>query len=53
MAGWGWVALGGALAIGVAELGVTVLAGYFGYRMFAYGESFTEALKRTVPADQR
>ena len=48
----GGLGLGGAMLIGVAELGATAVAGYFAYRMFAYGESLTEALRKTLPSDE-
>ena len=44
----GGVGLGAAMAVGVAELAVTVVAGYLGFRMFAYGESFSEALEKSI-----
>lgn len=44
----GGLGLGGAMVIGVAELAATVVAGYLGYRMFAYGESFTEAFEKSI-----
>ena len=44
----GGVGLGAAMAIGVAELVAAVAAGYLGYRIFAYGESFTEAIEKTI-----
>ena len=44
----GVVGLGGAMLLGVAELAVTVITGYVGYRVFAYGESLTEAFAKSV-----
>ena len=44
----GGLGLWGAMAIGVAELGAALVAGYIGYRMFAYEESFTESIEKTI-----
>lgn len=48
----GGLGLWGAMAIGVAELGATLVAGYIGYRMFAYGEGFTEALEKSLQLEE-
>ena len=44
----GGLGLGGAMVIGVAEMVATVVAGYIGYRMFAYGEALTEAFEKSI-----
>ena len=44
----GGLGLGAAMAIGVGEIVAGVAAGYLGYRIFAYGESFTEAIEKTI-----
>jgi len=44
----GGLGLGCAMVIGVVEVAATVAAGYLGYRMFTYGESFTEALEKSI-----
>lgn len=46
----GGLCLGAAMAVGVGELTAAVIGGYIGYRMFARGESFTEAVEETVRA---
>lgn len=44
----GGLGIGAAMAIGVAEIVAGVAAGYLGYRIFAYGETFTEAIEKTI-----
>jgi hypothetical protein len=44
----GGVGLAAAMAVGVAEVAAAVAAGYLGYRIFAYGESFTEAVEKAI-----
>jgi hypothetical protein len=44
----GSVGLGAAIAVGVGELAVTLVAAYVGYRMLAYGESVTEAFEKSI-----
>jgi len=44
----GGVGLAAAMTLGVAEVAAAMVAGYLGYRIFAYGESFTEALEKTI-----
>ena len=44
----GGVGLAAAMTIGVAEVAAGIVAGYLGYRIFAYGESFTEAIEKTI-----
>jgi hypothetical protein len=44
----GGVGLAAAMTIGVAEVAAAMVAGYLGYRIFAYGESFTQALEKTI-----
>ena len=44
----GGVGLAAAMTLGVAEVGAAVAAGYLGYRMFSYGESFTEAVEKAI-----
>jgi hypothetical protein len=44
----GGVGLAAAMTLGVAEIVAGVAAGYLGYRIFAYGESFTEAIEKTI-----
>ena len=44
----GGLGLGGAMLVGVAELAVTLVATYVGYRVFAYGESLSEAFQKSV-----
>ena len=44
----GGLGLWAAMTIGVAEIGGAMVAGYLGYRIFAYGETFTEAIEKTI-----
>jgi hypothetical protein len=44
----GAVGLGAVMLVGVGELAVTVFAGYVSYRVFAYGESWTEAVENVI-----
>ncbi|MCA9497661.1 MAG: hypothetical protein MRJ67_16640 [Nitrospirales bacterium] len=44
----GGLGIGAAMTIGVAEIVAGVAAGYLGYRIFAYGETFTEAIEKTI-----
>lgn len=44
----GGLGLGAAMAVGVGELAVTLIAAYVGYRMLAYGESLTEAFEKSI-----
>jgi hypothetical protein len=36
------------MLLGVGELATTVLTAYIGYRVFAYGESVTEAFAKSL-----
>jgi len=40
------------MAVGVGELVVGVVAGYVGYRIYAYGESPTEALEKAIRLEE-
>jgi hypothetical protein len=42
------VGLGAAMLVGVAELVAAGFTAYVTYRVFAYGESFTEAIEKTI-----
>ena len=44
----GAVGLGAAMAVGVGELVTAGFTAYVTYRMFAYGESLTEAIENTI-----
>ncbi len=44
----GGVGLAAAMTFGVGEIAGAMIAGYLGYRIFAYGESFTEAIEKTI-----
>lgn len=44
----GGVGLAAAMTFGVGEVAAAMVAGYLGYRIFAYGESFTQALEKTI-----
>ena len=44
----GGVGLAAAMTLGVAEIAAAMVAGYLGYRIFAYGESFTQAMEKTL-----
>lgn len=44
----GGMAAGAAMLIGVGELVVGAVVGYVGYRIYAYGESPTEALEKAI-----
>jgi len=44
----GAVGLGAATVLGVAELALAGLSAYVMYRMFAYGESLTVALEKSI-----
>ena len=44
----GGLGLGAAMLVGVAELATAVITAYIGYRVFAYGESFTEAFAKSL-----
>lgn len=44
----GAVGLGAAMAVGVAELVAAGLSAYVTYRIFAYGETLTEAIEKTI-----
>jgi hypothetical protein len=44
----GGLGLGAAVAVGVGELAVTLIAAYVGYRMLAYEESLTEAFEKSI-----
>lgn len=46
----GGVGFGCAMAFGFLEVTAFIIAGYLGYRVFAYGESFSEAMERTIQA---
>lgn len=48
----GGVGLAAAMTIGVAEVAAAMVAGYLGYRIFAYGESFTQAWEKTIEFEQ-
>ena len=48
----GGVGLAGAMLFGVAEVGAAVVAGYLGYRMFAYQESFSEAIEKGIKLEK-
>ncbi len=48
----GGLGLGAAMAIGVAELAATVFTGYLGYRIFAYGETLTEAFEKSIKLEE-
>jgi len=41
-----------AMEIGVGELLVGLFASYIGYRIFAYGESLTEAVEKTIRLEE-
>ena len=40
--------LGAAMLVGVGELAVGCFTAYVGYRIFAYGESLTEAIEKAI-----
>lgn len=42
------VGLGAATLVGVAELAAASFAAYVSYRVFAYGESWTEAIENVI-----
>jgi len=44
----GGLGLGAASAVGVAEVTFTLVVAYIGYRVFAYGESFAEAVTKSI-----
>jgi hypothetical protein len=44
----GGLGMAAAMTIGVGEIVAGVAAGYLGYRIFAYGETFTEAIEKTI-----
>jgi hypothetical protein len=44
----GGLGMAAAMTVGVAEIVAGVAAGYLGYRIFAYGETFTEAIEKTI-----
>ena len=44
----GAVGLAGAMLVGVAELVTAGFTAYVTYRVFAYGESWTEAIEKTI-----
>jgi len=44
----GGLGLGAVALIGVAELATALITAYVGYRVFAYGESLTEALEKSI-----
>jgi len=44
----GAVGLGAAMFLGVAELATACFAGYVSYRIFAYGESVSEAVENAI-----
>jgi len=44
----GGLGLGAASAVGVAEVTFTLVFAYIGYRVFAYGESFAEAVTKGI-----
>ena len=44
----GGVGLAAATVIGVSELATGIVTAYIGYRVFAYGETFTEAFAKSV-----
>jgi len=46
------IGVGAAMAVGVGELVVGVVAGYVGYRIYAYGESPTEALEKAIRLEE-
>jgi hypothetical protein len=48
----GGLGLGAAMAVGVGELMFTLVASYIGYRVFACGESLTEALEKSIELRQ-
>ena len=44
----GAVGLGAAMLVGVAELATAAFTAYVSYRMFAYGESLSEAIEKGI-----
>src|SRR5215510_15547978 len=44
----GAIGLGAAMVVGVAELATENFAGYVSYRVFAYGESWCEAVENAI-----
>lgn len=44
----GGLGLGGAMLVGVGELAVAFIATYVGYRVFAYGESLSQAFEKSI-----
>ena len=44
----GAVGLGAAMLVGVAELATAAFTAYVSYRVFAYGESLTEAIEKAI-----
>jgi hypothetical protein len=44
--------VGAAMLVGVGELVVGVVAGYVGYRIYAYGESPIEALEKAIRLEE-
>ena len=44
----GAVGLGAVTLVGVAEAATAFFTAYVTYRVFAYGESFTEAIENTI-----
>src|SRR5262245_32253902 len=44
----GGLGFSAAMAVGVAEVTFTLVFAYIGYRVFAYGESFAEAVTKSV-----
>ena len=44
----GALGLGAAMLVGVAELATGIFAGYVSYRVFAYGESWSEAAENVI-----
>jgi len=44
----GAVGLGAAMLVGVGELAVACFSGYVSYRVFAYGESLSEAIEKAI-----
>jgi len=44
----GAIGLGAAMLVGVAELATAIFAGYVSYRVFAYGESWCEAVENAI-----
>ena len=48
----GGIGLAGAMFLGVAEVGAAFVAGYLGYRMLAYQESFSQAIEKGIKLEK-